>query len=77
MSEVHIYVLPSKIESNSKEGKNEPVIVIREGEKTQYCNGVKINGPSEVFYSGPNEYLPYTHARVGIKTDSKYIEIIK
>ena len=71
MTKKYIHVNQHKIRSNLKHGTNEPVITVKEGRKNTYGHSVKINGPSEVMYSGgDNKPILPCGARVVIVTES-------
>ena len=72
----YIHVNQHVIRANKKNGTNEPVITIKEGKKNTYCHRVRINGPSEVIYSGNEKTLLPCGARVAIVTESD-IDIIE
>ena len=47
-----IHINSNKIKSNSKHGKTDPVVTIRQGQKVvMYAHEVLIKGPSKVIYS--------------------------
>lgn len=69
-----IHVNQHKIRSNLKNNACEPVITVKTYKNNTYCNGVKINGPSEVIYS-PNKPLS-CGARVWVECDNKDVEFI-
>ena len=71
-----IHVNQHVIRANKKNGTNDPVITIKEGKKNTYCHRVRINGPSEVIYSGNEKTLLPCGARVAIVTESD-IDIIE
>lgn len=71
-----IHVNQHVIRANKKNGTNDPVITIKEGKKNAYCHRVRINGPSEVMYSGNEKTLLPCGARVAIVTESE-IEILE
>ena len=71
-----IHVNQHVIRANKKNGTNDPVITIKEGKKNTYCHRVRINGPSEVMYSGNEKTLLPCGARVAIVTESE-IEILE
>jgi len=71
-----IHVNQHVIRANKKNGTNDPVITIKEGKKNTYCHRVRINGPSEVMYSGNEKTLLPCGARVAIVTESD-IEILE
>lgn len=71
MTKKYIHVNQHKIRSNLKHGTNEPVITVKEGRKNTYGHSVKINGPSEVIYSGDNKPILPCGARVVIVTESE------
>ena len=72
----YIHVNQHVIRSNKKNGTDDPVITIKEGKKNTYCRRVRINGPSEVVYSGNDETLLSCGARVAVITESD-IEILE
>jgi hypothetical protein len=72
----YIHVNQHVIRSNKKNDENKPVLTIKEGRKNTYCHRVRINGPSEVVYSGNDKPLLSCGARVAIVTESE-IEIIE
>lgn len=72
----YIHVNQHVIRSNKKNGTNDPVITIKEGKKNTYCRRVRINGPSEVVYSGNDKTLLSCGARVAVITESD-IEILE
>ena len=72
----YIHVNQHVIRANKKNGTNDPVITIKEGRKNTYCHRVRINGPSEVMYSGNEKTLSPCGARVAIVTESD-IEILE
>jgi hypothetical protein len=65
-----IHVNQHVIRANKKNGTNDPVLTIKEGKKNTYCHRVRINGPSEVIYSGNEKTLLSCGARVAIVTES-------
>ena len=65
-----IHVNQHVIRANKKNGTNDPVLTIKEGKKNTYCHRVRINGPSEVIYSGNEKTLLPCGARVAIVTES-------
>jgi hypothetical protein len=65
-----IHVNQHVIRANKKNGTNDPVLTIKEGRKNTYCHRVRINGPSEVIYSGNEKTLLPCGARVAIVTES-------
>jgi hypothetical protein len=71
-----IHVNQHVIRANKKNGTNDPIIAIKEGKKNTYCHRVRINGPSEVMYSGNEKTLLPCGARVAIVTESE-IEILE
>jgi len=71
-----IHVNQHVIRANKKNGTNDPVITIKVGKKNTYCHRVRINGPSEVMYSGNEKTLLPCGARVAIVTESE-IEILE
>jgi hypothetical protein len=71
-----IHVNQHVIRANKKNGTNDPAITIKEGKKNTYCHRVRINGPSEVMYSGNEKTLLPCGARVAIVTESE-IEILE
>tara|TARA_R100000365_G_C2712792_1_gene47682 strand:- start:267 stop:485 length:219 start_codon:yes stop_codon:yes gene_type:complete len=64
-----IHVNQSKIKSNAKHNKNEPVITIKTYKDNTYAHGVEILGSSRVIYS-PNKPLA-CGAKVWIETDAE------
>lgn len=72
----YIHVNQHVIKANKKNGTNDPVITIKEGRKNTYCHKVRINGPSEVVYSGNDKTLLPCGARVAVVTESD-IEILE
>jgi hypothetical protein len=72
----YIHVNQHVIRANKKNGKNDPVLTIKEGKKNTYCHRVRINGPSEVVYSGNEKMLLPCGARVAVVTESD-IEILE
>jgi hypothetical protein len=66
----YIHVNQHVIRANKKNGTNDPVLTIKEGRKNTYCHRVRINGPSEVIYSGNEKTLLPCGARVAIVTES-------
>lgn len=72
----YIHVNQHVIRANKKNGTNDPVITIKQGRKNTYCHRVRINGPSEVIYSGNERTVLSCGARVVIVTDSD-IEILE
>ena len=71
----YIHVNQHVIRANKKTGADDPVITVKQGRKNTYCNRVKINGPSEVVYSGNGEPILSCGARVVVVTESP-VEII-
>lgn len=76
MTKKYIHVNQHVIKANKKNGTNDPVITIKEGRKNTYCHKVRINGPSEVIYSGNDKTLLPCGARVAVVTESD-IEILE
>lgn len=72
----YIHVNQHVIRSNKKNNENKPVITIKQGSKNTYCHRVKINGPSEVIYSGNDKPLLYCGARVAVVTESE-VEVVE
>ena len=72
----YIHVNQHVIKANKKNGTNDPVITIKEGRKNTYCHRVRINGPSEVIYSGNDKTLLPCGARVAVVTESD-VEILE
>ena len=72
----YIHVNQHAIRDNKKNGTNNPVITIKQGRKNTYCHRVKINGPSEVVYSGNDCTLLACGARVAVVTESE-VEVIE
>ena len=72
----YIHVNQHVIRSNKKNNENKPVITIKQGSKNTYCHRVKINGPSEVIYSGNDKPLLYCGARGAVVTESE-VEVIE
>lgn len=72
----YIHVNQHVIRSNKKTGATEPVITVKQGSKNTYCNRVKINGPSEVIYSGNEKPILSCGARVVVVTESP-VEILQ
>ena len=66
----YIHVNQHKIKSNKKNGKNEPVITVKQGRTNTYCHSVTIHGESTVLYGGNEKPLLSCGARVVIKTDA-------
>lgn len=64
-----IHVNQSKIKSNAKHNKNEPVITIKTYKDNTYVHEVGILGSSRVIYS-PNKPLA-CGAKVWIETDAE------
>jgi hypothetical protein len=72
MTKKYIHVNQHKIRANLKNGTDDPVITVKEGRKNTYGHAVKINGPSEVIYSGgDNKPVLPCGARVVIVTESE------
>jgi hypothetical protein len=71
----YIHVNQHVIRANKKTGADDPVITVKQGRKNTYCNRVKINGPSEVVYSGNGKPILSCGARVVVVTESP-VEII-
>lgn len=76
MAKKYIHVNQHVIRANKTNGTNDPVLTIKEGRKNTYCHKVRINGPSEVVYSGNDKTLLPCGARVAVVTESE-IEIIE
>lgn len=76
MTKKYIHVNQHVIRANKKNGANDPVLTIKEGRKNTYCHKVRINGPSEVIYSGNDSTLLPCGARVAVVTESD-IEILE
>jgi len=72
----YIHVNQHVIRSNKKNNENKPVITIKRGSKNTYCHRVKINGPSEVIYSGNDKPSLYCGARVTVVTESE-VEVVE
>jgi hypothetical protein len=72
----YIHVNQHVIRANKKNGTNDPVLTIKEGRKNTYCHQVRINGPSEVIYSGNDSTLLPCGARVAVVTESD-IEVLR
>jgi len=72
----YIHVNQHVIRANKKEGKNDPVITIKEGKTNTYCHEVAIHGDSIVKYGGNDKPLLPCGARVVIETEGE-IEIIR
>lgn len=75
MSRTTIHVNQHTIRSNLKNGTSDPVITVKKGKTNRYGHRVKINGPSEVIYSGNDKTLLSCGARVAIVTESD-VEVI-
>jgi hypothetical protein len=76
MTKKYIHVNQHVIRANKKNGTNDPVLTIKEGSSNTYCHRVRINGPSEVVYSGNDKTLLPCGARVAVVTESE-IEILE
>ncbi len=72
----YIHVNQHVIRANKKSGASDPVITVKQGRKNTYCTRVRINGPSEVVYSGNGKPLLSCGARVAVVTESE-VEIIE
>ncbi len=72
----YIHINQHVIRANKKEGKNDPVITIKQGKQNTYAHQVEILGPSTVVYSGNDKTLLSCGARVAIKTNSQ-VRVIK
>lgn len=70
-AKTYIHVNQHVIRANKKTGADNPVITVKQGKKNTYCSRVKINGPSEVIYSGNGKPLLSCGARVAIVTESE------
>lgn len=66
-----IHVNQHHIRANKKDGKNRPVITVKNYKSTKYTHSVAIKGPSKVIYS-PKKPLN-CGARVWIETQSDVI----
>lgn len=80
MPTVKIHVNPLAVKNNAELGTKLPTIVVRTPspagfDTIKHCNGVKINGPSELVYR-PDAAL-VSGARVWLETESEYLEIIE
>ena len=71
MTKKYIHVNMHKIRANKKHGTNEPVLTVKEGRKNTYGHNVKINGASEVIYSGNDKPILPCGARVVIMTKAE------
>lgn len=71
----YIHVNQHVIRENKKTGEAAPVITVKQGKKNTYCSRVRINGPSEVVYSGNDKPLLPCGARVAVVTESE-VEIL-
>lgn len=72
----YIHVNQHVIRSNKKNNQNKPVLTIKQGRKNTYAHRVKINGPSEVVYSGNDKLLLPCGARVAVVTESE-VEVVE
>lgn len=72
----YIHVNQHVIRANKKNGKDDPVITIKQGSKNTYCHEVEIKGPSRVMYGGNDKPLLNCGARVVIETESD-VEIVR
>ena len=63
-----VHVNQHVIKSNTKHGKKDPVLTVKQGSKNTYGHEVLIDGPSKVVYS-PDKPLS-CGARVWIETES-------
>lgn len=72
----YIHVNQHVIRENKKTGAANPVITVKQGRKNTYCSQVKINGPSEVVYSGNDKPILPCGARVVVVTESP-VEIVQ
>lgn len=72
----YIHVNQHVIRANKKQGSDDPVITVKQGRKNTYCRRVRINGPSEVVYSGNARALLPCGARVAVVTESP-VEILE
>ena len=80
MPRVKIHVNPLAVKNNAELGTKLTTIVVRTphpaGHDTfTHCNGVRINGPSELVYR-PDAPL-VNGARVWLETESEFLEIIE
>lgn len=66
-----IHINQHKIRSNSKHGKNEPVITVKTYKDNRYASSVEIKGPCKIIYS-PDKPLS-CGAKVWIETKSDVI----
>ena len=71
MPKKYIHVNQHRIRANKKNGTNDPVITIKEGRKTTYCNSVEILGASTIRYGGNDKPILSCGARVVIETESE------
>jgi len=69
-----IHMDQKKLNTNKLLGFREPPVRVQDGDKVQFCMGVKIHGPSTLLYR-PDAPLP-SKARLWIETESE-IEIIE
>ncbi len=72
----YIHVNQHAIRDNKKRGVDSPVITVKQGKKNTYCKQLRINGPSEIVYSGNDALLLPCGARVAIITESP-VEILE
>ena len=66
-----IHINQHKIRSNSKHGKNDPVITVKTYKDNRYASSVEIKGPCKIIYS-PDKPLS-CGAKVWIETKSEVI----
>lgn len=66
-----IHVNQHKIKANRKEGKDDPVITVKNYKANTYAHAVEIKGPCKIFYS-PDKPLS-CGAHVWIETTSEVI----
>ncbi len=69
-----IHVNQHNIRSNKTKGTELPVITIKQGKKSTYCNEVEILGPSKIVYGGAGcdtKALLSCGARVVIETEAE------
>ena len=71
MPKKYIHVNQHRIRANKKNGRNDPVITIKEGRKNTYCNSVEILGASTIRYGGNDKPILSCGARVVIETESE------
>ena len=69
-----IHVNQHKIRANHKNGTNDPVITIKQGNRNTYCHSVQILGPSTVVYS-PCKPLS-CGARVWVETEAEVLPVV-